>query len=292
VLVLVQDEHAVHVGDRDDGPLEASLRPRCLGTVLRLDGVSVHVLAGEALDRRDQVRADPLRHDVVVVGCRGIVEERAAIGHHSDPRHRLDTPGQDQAVPARCHLLRREIHRLQPRSAEAVDLQPADGLGQAARDGDRLREVPALVTDRRNHTEDDVVDIGRIELGKPRAQLVDEPDHEVERLGGVERSPLALASRCADRLVDVGLVGHEVVPSRASRGAGAFTSDPRSIVFGGRTMGVPRPEEITHPWVEKGAGSPEGRRAATGRIRRGLWPAGRAVLSRRPHCPADPPRRS
>ena len=51
-----------------------------------------------------------------------------------------------------------------------------------------------------------------VEAGQPEAELGDEARDKINRLGGVERSPLAAAAGSTDRLVDVGLVGHEELP--------------------------------------------------------------------------------
>ena len=63
VLVAVEDDQAVAVADRHDGAVEVAVGPGLGGALLRLGGVRVDVVAGEALEGGDQVGADALRHE-------------------------------------------------------------------------------------------------------------------------------------------------------------------------------------------------------------------------------------
>ena len=63
VLVVVEDDQAVAVRDRDDGALEAAVLPGRGGPLLGQRRVLVDVPAGEALDGGDEVGADALRHE-------------------------------------------------------------------------------------------------------------------------------------------------------------------------------------------------------------------------------------
>ena len=209
VLVLVEDRHPVAVGDRHDRALEPALAPGGVGALLGADGVGVDVLPAEALDGGDQVRTDALGHEVVVVGRGRVGEQRPAVGHHRHPRHRLHPAGQHQPVPAGADLLRGQVGGLQPGGAEPVNLHPADGVGQPGDQRRGLGEVAALVGDRGDDAEDQVVDVSRVEARQPGPQFVDQPDDEVDRLGRVQRPLLPAAAWCADRFVDVGLIAHD-----------------------------------------------------------------------------------
>ena len=198
-LVAVEHDVVVEVEHRDDRVGEAALGLRGRGALLRADGVGVDVVAGEALDRRDQVRADALRDEArVVVGLR-VHRPGAAVGAHRHARHRLDAAGEDQVLPAGGDLLGGDVDGLEARGAEAVELDAGDGVRQAGLDRRGLGDVGALVADRRHAAEDDVVDPVGIKAPVAREQLVHQPHHEVDRLGRVQRAvALALAARGAN----------------------------------------------------------------------------------------------
>src|SRR3546814_20694493 len=67
VLVVVEDGEAVDVLDRHYRLGEVSAGPRLGGEVLRAHGVCVDVVTREDLDGGDEVCADALRHEAVVV---------------------------------------------------------------------------------------------------------------------------------------------------------------------------------------------------------------------------------
>jgi hypothetical protein len=62
MLVVAQNDVAVGIGDRDDGPVEVPVAHRDRRLALAFDGECVDVLAREALDGCDQVRRNSLRH--------------------------------------------------------------------------------------------------------------------------------------------------------------------------------------------------------------------------------------
>ena len=146
---------------RDHRLGEAALGLRGRGALLRAHRVRVDVLAAEALDRRDQVGADALRHERRVVVGLGVHRPGAAVGAHrhaaTSTRRRRRAPG----PPSRSDLLRGDVDRLQPGRAEAVELDAGDGVGQAGLDRGGLGDVGALVADGRHAAEHDVVDRGR-----------------------------------------------------------------------------------------------------------------------------------
>ena len=87
----------------------------------------------------------------------------AAVGAHRHPAHRLDAAGEDQVLEAAADAGRGLVDRLEAGGAEAVELHAGDGLGVAGRERRGLGDVAALLADRRDDAEHDVVDAARVE---------------------------------------------------------------------------------------------------------------------------------
>ncbi len=203
VLVVVEDDEAVAVLDGDDGPREAVVLPRLGGPLLRQGGELVDVAAREAFDGRDQVGADALRREPGLVVRHRVHRPGAAVRAHRHAGHRLDTARQDEVLPARTDFGGGQVDGLQARGAEAVLLDTGDGVGKAGRDRRDACDVGSLVAERADHAEHDVVDGRRVQSGEAVAELVDQADDEVDRLGAVQGPVgLAAAARGADRVVD------------------------------------------------------------------------------------------
>ena len=193
------------------------------GALLRAGGVGVDVLAAELLDRRDQVGADALGDERGVVVGLGVHRPGAAVGAHRDARHRLDAAGEHEVLPAGGDLLRGDVDGLQARGAEAVELHAGDRVGQAGLDRRRLGDVGALVADRRDAAEHDVVDPRRVEFLVADERLVHQADDQVDGLGAVQRAvELALAARRADRIENqcLGRCHRSDLPCRRTSGRG------------------------------------------------------------------------
>ena len=164
--------------------------------MVRLGGVGVDVGARPALEGRDQVGADALRHEAG--GQRGgrVGRPGAAVGAHRHPAHRLDAAGEDQVLEAGADASRRLVDGLQAAGAEAVELDAGDRLGEAGRQRRGLGDVAALLAERRDDAEHDVVDAAGVEPRVARLELVEQPDDEVDGLHLVQRADgLALAAR-------------------------------------------------------------------------------------------------
>ena len=201
-LVVVEHDVVVDVEHRDDassrsGPRPA--RPRRAPASgrrrrRRRRGVKPSTVA---------IRSAPMPCGTkrrVVVGLR-VHRPGAAVGAHRHARHRLDAAGEDEVLPAGGDLLGGDVDGLQARGAEAVELDARDGVRQAGLDRGGLGDVRALVADRRHAAEHDVVDPVRIKAAVAASSLVHQPDHEVDRLGRVQRAvALALPARGADRV--------------------------------------------------------------------------------------------
>ena len=214
VLVVVEQRQAVDVLDRGDRALEPALVPGGRRALLRLDGVGVDVVAREAVFGGDEVGGDALRHEIGGDRERRIGRPRAAGRADADAAHRFDAAADRQVVLAAHHLRRGEIHRIEARGAEAVDLHArhrvAEARGQRAHAGD----VAAGLADRIDAAHDDVVDLGRFELVAVLDRL-QRGRGELQRRGGVQRPVrLAAAARRAHVIENEG-VGHAVSPCGA-----------------------------------------------------------------------------
>ena len=93
-----------------------------------------------------------------------------------------------------------------PEAQNRLSCTPGDRVGQAGGERGGPGDVAALVADRGDDAEHDVVDRGRVERREAAAHLVDQADDQRDRLDLVQRpGRLAPPARGADRVVDVGL---------------------------------------------------------------------------------------
>ena len=152
VLVALQDRQPVAVAHRDDRPGEPAVRPGLRGARLRLDGVGVDVRARVPVEGGDEIGADALRDEAGVVGGLRVHRPGAAVAAHRHPRHRLDAAREDQVLHPGADLHRGDVHRLEPRGAEPVELHAGDRLGQAGGQRRGPGDVAALVADRGDDT--------------------------------------------------------------------------------------------------------------------------------------------
>src|SRR3954452_25395278 len=233
-LVPVQDSQPVHVRDRDHRPLEVPVRLRLGRPRLRLRRERVDVGPGVPLQGGDQVRSDALRDERGGQRGRRVHRPGTAVGAQRDPRHRLHAAGEDEVLEPGAYPRRGLVHRLQPRRAEPVQLDPGHGVGVAGGERRGLRDVAALVAQRAHHPEHHVVDPVRVQARVPLAHLVEQPDNEVDRLDLVQRAgALALPARGADgvvqdRLRGLRLLSHVAVPTGRS-GGGSADCDTRAV---------------------------------------------------------------
>ena len=103
------------------------------------------------------------------------------------------------------------VHGLETRGAEAVDRHAGNGLGEAGHHRRGAGDVGALLADRHDAAQDDVVDLAGVELAA-LLQRLQRRHGELHRGHFVQRTVLAaLAARRADGVVDV-CVGHGVSP--------------------------------------------------------------------------------
>ena len=95
-----------------------------------------------------------------------------------------------------------------PEAQKRLSCTPATVSGRPGLDRRGLGDVRALVADRRDAAEHDVVDARGVEFLVADERLVHQADDEVDRLGAVQRAvELALAARRADRVEHQRLCG-------------------------------------------------------------------------------------
>ena len=127
-------------------------------------GVGVDVLAGVAVERGDEVGADALRDEA---GGRSRSPGPSPTRRRREPIGTRDIdstpPASTRSSQPRADLLRGDVHRLQTGGAEPVELHAGDRVGQPGGDRRGPGDVAALVADRRDDAEHDVVDAGRVE---------------------------------------------------------------------------------------------------------------------------------
>ncbi len=123
----------------------------------------------------------------------------------------LDAAADRGLALARHDLRRRHVGGFEARGAEAVDLHARHGLGVARDDGRGAGDVRALLADRHDAAQHDVVDQVGVELVAV-AQRLQGGHGQPHRGHFVQRAILAaLAARGADGVVDE-CVGHGVSP--------------------------------------------------------------------------------
>ncbi len=153
----------VLIDHRHDRLLEAPGVLGCGGALLAADGVRVAVLAREALDGGDEVGADALRHECGVHVRLGVHRPGATVAAHRHAAHGFHAAGEDQVPPS--HLrpsAPRDVHGLEARGAEPVELHAGHGVRQAGLERRGLGDVHALVADRAHAAEHDIVRSVRI----------------------------------------------------------------------------------------------------------------------------------
>ena len=150
---------------------------------------------------------DALRHEAGREIRFGVLRPGATIRAERHARHAFDASGHDHVLPAASDLLRGEVHRLQTRGAEAVDLHARDPEIPARLQRRRLRDHRALLAHRRDDAHHDVVELRRVE-GQALLKLREQAGQQIDRLHLVEAAVLlAFAARRAHSVEDH-RVGH------------------------------------------------------------------------------------
>jgi hypothetical protein len=202
VLIAVEHGDAVDVLDRDDRIFEEAVLPGRGGSLLRFGGEGVHVCTAEALGGGDEVGTDSLGHEVRVVVRRRILRPGSAVGSQRHTGHRFDATGEDEVLESGADLLGGDVDGFEPGGAEAVDLNAGDGLVEAGGDRGDTGDVAALFADWRDDAEDDVVDLGVVEVRIALAYGVDEAGDEIDGLDAVQRPAAVLTAWGAHCVID------------------------------------------------------------------------------------------
>ena len=163
MLVPGEDGDAVDVLHRHDRVREAALVPGLGGALLALDRIGVDIVAREAVFRRDEVGRDALRHEIGLDRDRGIDRPGAARGADADAAHGFDAAADRHLLLAGHDLRRGEVHRVEARGAEAVDLHARHLVAVIGRERRGARDVAARLADRIDAAEHHVVDELRVE---------------------------------------------------------------------------------------------------------------------------------
>ena len=252
VLVAVEHDLAVAVAHGNEARSEAPLLLGQRAAALALRGEGVDLLAGEALDRRDQVGGDALRHHRVLLDqVRVAAVDAGAVGAHRAARHRLDAAADDEVLLARHHAERGEVHRLLSGAAEAVQRHAGGRVVGPARVQHRhARDARALVAHRGHAAGDDVLDVARVDAG-PRHERVQALRQQLLRVDARERPRvlLAPAARRAHGVHDPGFA------HRSLRRRRAAPPEPRRSAHG----------DVDSRGHRRSAAAPRGRRGPGGR---------------------------
>ena len=234
VLVLGQNRQAVGIAHRQHRILEAALVPGAGGALLALDRVGVDVVAREAVFGGDQVGGNALRQEISGDRDRGVDRPGAAGGADADAAHRFGAAADGHLMLPGHDLGGGEIHRVEPRGAEAIDLDAGHAVAEAGHQRRGAGDVAAGLAHRIDAAKHHVVDHAGVELvalldGAERLRGEIERGHLVQRAVG-----LAAAARGAHGVVDE-CVGHGVllvIPGRvrSTRARNPETNSKRFIV--------------------------------------------------------------
>ncbi len=163
VLVVIERQRAVVVGDGHQAALEPTLTDRHIGPLLAGDAQLIALLAGPPVDAGDQIGRQPLGHlrvlceQVFVVGVEpvGAVARRAA--------HRLDATTDHQILVAGQYPHRGEGDGLLATAAEPIEGDARNRDRPAGVEHGHATDVVRVVAGMRSVAADDVVDVCRVE---------------------------------------------------------------------------------------------------------------------------------
>ena len=205
VLVAVEDRQAVLVAHGDDGAGEAAFGPGAGGAFLALDGIGVDVVAGKAVFGGDDVGRDALRHEVGLHREARVDRDRCAVRAHRHAAHHLDPAGDIGLAGAAIDLVGGQVHRLEPRGAEAVDREARHGFVEIAGQHGRARQAAALFAHLGGVAPDHVLDGCGVQV----VALLDRVQGQCRQPQAgdlLQRAVLAaLAAGGAQRVVDIGI---------------------------------------------------------------------------------------
>src|SRR5215467_1272843 len=198
---LVHLEDAA-IGQRDwsDLPLEASLGDGASRLLVTLAGELVELLALEPPLLGEHLGRDALGHDLVESlepWRQRAFAGTVGVGAHGHAAHALHPACDDAVVLAGHHAHGREVGRLLPGPAHAVEGGAANVQREAADEGGIARDVQSLLAELIDAADDHVLHLGGIDA-RARHQRLQRLGEEVVGTNGGELA-VALADGCASR---------------------------------------------------------------------------------------------
>ena len=216
VFVMRQHRQTVLVVNSDHRVGKAPLFPCNCSTPLRFHCQQISILARKAVFGGNNVRRNPLRHEIGLHRKRWVHRNRRPVAAHGHAAHHLH-PARDIAVASTAtNLVGGDIHRLHSAGAEPVDRQSRNALVQIRRQHSRPCQTPALFAHLRDIAPDHI--FHRMAF-QPVARL-----YGVQNLGGqsnrrqfVQRPiAAALATWRPDCVIDKSVVHHRLLQARSA----------------------------------------------------------------------------
>src|SRR5690606_7426127 len=210
-FVTVENDVAEDIAHRSDGFFEIPVFPRTGRAALALGRVAVDIVARETVERGDQIGANTLRQEVVVVGHGRVCRPGAAVGTHDSAGHRFNATA-DGGIGRADHDLRcRIVDSFERRGTEAVYLLAGDAFGVTRVQHGRAGDVAALLAHRLRTAEHYIVNQRSVQVAAP-GQRVEDLRRQLGRADLVQRAigPAATAGS-AHMIVDES-VRHNSIP--------------------------------------------------------------------------------
>ncbi|MNZ96960.1 hypothetical protein D3C78_1161790 [compost metagenome] len=207
---MIEQDNAILILYGHQGLAERAVCPRPCSLLLRVQGKGVDVMPAEALERGDQVGAHALRGEMgMQVGLR-VQCPGTAITAHRHTGHGFDTADHHQVLETGAHFHRAEVHRLQARCAEPVDLHPGDADIPVRHQRRGLGDVSTLVAHRRDAAQHDVIDLAGVEL----CTLLQGPQqagHQVHRFDTVQGAIRLATATGRAYCIENQSLGHDIL---------------------------------------------------------------------------------
>ena len=201
-FVTIKHDFADHVADWQDRLGKAVLVPGPGGAFLALDSISVDVITAIAIFGGDQIGGYALRDKIFLKDESRVSHAAQTVAAHRNARHGFDAAADRKIGFAGADLARRNVDRFQTRTAEAVDLDRRGGVGIAGLECCHAADYRALLADRRDAAECDVLDLVTLQA----VAVIDRCQHlggQVEGGDFVQAAVVAaLAARRSDGVID------------------------------------------------------------------------------------------
>jgi hypothetical protein len=229
VFVLRECNRAVFVPDRDQAPVEPPLLLSGRRALLAREPDLIAVAPRPAVERRDQVGRESLRHLRMLGEQVRVVRVEAVGAVARGSAHRLDAAADHQILVACEHAHRGERHGLLPRAAETVQRHAGHRDRPSRVEHRHASDIVRVVARVRAVPTHDVVDVGGFEA-HARAQPFEHLCEHALRMQVRECALLLLAdpARRSHGIDDPGFSRHLAPPGW--RGAGYYATSTRTGV--------------------------------------------------------------